>query len=170
MVITFQVIQRQQDGSWLFQWEGTADLWRIVLNGKEISTVTEPEYIFSLPGYEETPPPLEIVASSSLALSERNTPFIVLQWHGVECACYEVKQLVNESWVTRKNINEAGKEIYSYQTSVLTDCAESNFKIVPVNSYEYEGEALEFSAYIVRPPDEPETIQVSYEDEILTIE
>lgn len=176
--LAFTSIVLNQDGQWEFTWvDDGADEWRVVLNGTEIATVSDddgPTYTYDLPGFEDFPPPLEVVDDGDLALSEYNPPFIIMQWYSVqdgEVTFYEVQEYVSGDWNQVYIIShDAGTWVFQTTSPVLDDVTIFRFQVVAVGTIEQESSGLEFTAKMVRCPILTETaLTIGYDDDTLSI-
>ncbi|NIS12340.1 MAG: hypothetical protein GWN97_10605, partial [Thermoplasmata archaeon] len=80
---------KQETGLWLFEWGGeSGESFEVWLDGELLDTVTGGEYECTEDGYDDAPPPLEIIADESGAEAENELypPYAILQWRGVDGA------------------------------------------------------------------------------------
>lgn len=155
---------------WSFTWADTgADSYRIIIRGFLVAVVTSPTYIYNLPGYESSPPPIEVVEEGQLALSEIDRPFLVLQWWPVDCGFYEVAEYINTAWVRQAIVIENRNALYSIQTPFLTDETLYQFRVNAVSSVQGRSDPIDFKEFIVTPPQPPLNIVVGFDDATTSI-
>lgn len=164
-MISFATITLNDDKTWKFTWADTgADYYRIVLYGMEIGTTELLEYTHLQPGWEDFPPFIEVAEEEEQTLSERNLPYLVLQWYRSDTALYyEVQQLVDAEWVTRFIQEEVGSWVYTIQTANLEDETLHQFRVYAYDLMEQQSSELEFRVFIVRVPTiDQTTIDIGY--------
>jgi hypothetical protein len=80
-VIPFTSITRLAGGKWRFDWVPTgADLYRVVLNGLFIQSIDAPPLDLGAHGSDHEPPPIELVEDDGVVLSEKFSPYFILEW------------------------------------------------------------------------------------------
>jgi hypothetical protein len=162
-------VEKNEQQQWVFTWSDSgAASYRLVLNGNLIDTTEDLEYTFALPGYDSYPPPLEVVDDGDLAMSEKNRPFLVMQWYRSEGATYyEVQENVSGTWTRRAVITDLGalQWVYTMRTPTLDDQTDYSFRVVAIGTVGDSDGDLNFNATIVRPPTLAEdSIEVGYDD------
>jgi hypothetical protein len=148
------------NGGWQFQWPSTGDVYyRIVLQGEQIDSVLDngtglQTYVFRGIGFINYPPPLEIVpGSAGQAPSEINRPFLLIQWYGEsDAAYYQVQERVGGNWQLWFQTAETGAQVYSWQSSLLTDLSAHNYQVLAYNSIGQAGTPVPFNILVVTPP------------------
>lgn len=152
----------ETDGvGWLFTWAATPnDTYEIWHDGFLLDTVTPDtiagEYAFGLDGYAASPPAVEIHnTASGKAQNEDYPTFAVIQWRGLVEASGYVVQRNNGIWVTVGDVTERGLGWYSYNTQVLADDLDVNFRVMALDAKGTEGAALGFTVHLVRNPSMP---------------
>lgn len=143
----------QSDKTWLFSWASTGDpSYNVVLEGKILQQVSTTSYNFKLPHYDRFPPPLEIVPSTKLALSQKFIPFAVIQWYGEPSASYyQVDEQEGSSWTTRQTVKETGGTVYTFVSPVLADESFHTYRVRAFNSIGVPSAPLEFTFLVVTP-------------------
>lgn len=155
---------KQETGTWLFSWDGEIDEdFAVWLDGELLETVTgdEYEYTFTEEGYDDVPPPLEIVsADPSYPVDAENDlypPYAIIQWREVSGAdAYQVEEYVGTSWINRGISRDASLGYYKYETDPLTDDTATDFRVKAVDVNNNAGVAVEFTAQVVRNPAPPD--------------
>ena len=152
------VATRQADGSWIFTWTAGASPWRVFLDGKQIDTVTTTAtYTFLQDGYQDSPPPLEIVGAGQDAETELYPAWVTLQWReSATAVSYVVKELISGSYVEVNNQPDTDSGYYSFETPSLTDATEATWRVYGIDSGLREGSPLSFTFTINRNPPEPD--------------
>jgi len=164
----------QGGGIWLFEWTAVAlrpyEIWH---NGILIDTVTpadtDGEYTSTLAGFVSSPPPFEIHdTTANKAENEEYPPFAILQWRGLAGAGgYTVEQFLTIQaslerfpWTIVKTITESAAGWYSYNTVLLTDQVENEYRVKALNNKGAGGQAIEFDITVVRNPAPPDVALV----------
>jgi hypothetical protein len=152
----------QGGGIWLFEWTAVVDReYEIWLNGTLLGTVTPTtttgQYTSTIEGYVSSPPPLEIhdTTSSSKAENEEFPPFAVIQWRGLTTAAAYTVERLNGTWAIIKTVTETGVGFYAYNTQLLTDYTETQYRVTALNTKGTSGQALTFDVTVVRNPAPP---------------
>jgi len=142
---------------WLFEWDGgSATTYYIWLRGILIDTVVGGEYDSAEPGYEDSPPPLEIVETED-AENELYPPFATLQWKAVVGAnAYLVERYVSGAWTTVDVLSEIGVGYYWYRTEVLEDQTQEQFRVSTTDPKGNTGTPITFTFSITRNPTPPD--------------
>lgn len=113
---TFTSITKQGDGSWLFAWAAGAAPYRVLLRGEQVAQAAGESYVWALPGYEASPPPLEVVDAGSVGYSETYPSYLDIQWlPSSGAAYYVVEQYDGASWGQVREIQESGAAYYSHR-------------------------------------------------------
>jgi len=151
---------KTENGRWIFSWDGdspdTFDIW---LEGELLDTVEGGYYEFPLPGYETTPPPIEVVSDDSYTEAENEIypPYATLQWREVSGASgYKVKRYVSGSWTNQVTIRETDLGWYVYKTVVVEDQTQEQFRVYAINENDDEGTPVTFTFTLTRNPSEPD--------------
>jgi len=149
---------------WLFEWDGgSAETFYIWLNGVLLDTVVGGEYDSAEPGYDNVPPPLEIIDDGSYSEAENDLypPFATLQWKAVdEADAYLIERYSAGSWTTVGTISETRAGYYWYRTAVLEDQTQEQFRISTTDSKGNSGTPITFTFELTRNPSPPD---VEYE-------
>ena len=145
---------KDENGFWVFTWTGApADIFMIWLDGVLIDTVTGTEYDCEVDGYEDNPPPLEIVDDEDDAENDLYPPIAKLQWRGVAGAtAYLIERYVGTSWITYKTIYETSAGWYLYTTAALTDQASEQWRISALDERGNAGTTVPFAFSLVCNP------------------
>lgn len=153
-MITFTTITKKGNGTWEFNWITTgADYYRVVLDGVLLDSPIAPPYTCKLSGWNDEPPPIELVESDDLAESEENLPYLLIQWWPErEAYYYEVQQYVNSSWTNRNRIMENGSAFYSVRTRVMEDEEVTEWRVIAFNRIDVASDPINYTALIVSPP------------------
>jgi hypothetical protein len=81
---------------------------------------------------------------------------LTLNWLAVSgSSSYLVQEFVSSVWKTRQTIVDDGSGVFTWLSGWLTDVANHDFRIVPVDAFGNQGTPLEFAAVMVRHPDSP---------------
>ncbi len=113
------------------------------------------ERIFSLvPGR-----PFVVQVLDTTAAPEEAYPGIVpLQWYAVESAeQYLVQEYVDSAWTTRRAIVSDGEEVFSHDLPWQEDGTAIQWRVVPVNAENIEGDPLDIVMTVVCMPSAVET-------------
>lgn len=98
------------------------------------------------------------VLDDTSAPSEAYSGQVWFEWYSVEGAVqYKVQEWDGAAWVDKRVIVSQGEEVFSHLTGVLDDGVYYQYRVLPVNDENIEGEALSFSFTVVRRPDAPDT-------------
>jgi len=153
---------KQEDGRWLFTWTSASDeSWDVWLNGRKLDTVEGGEYTYNQSGYVGHPPPLEIVAEGADAENSLYPPFVYLQWREeADEAGYLIEKYTEGEWVTTGTLPNSKKGYHAFRTQPLEDDTDIPFRIFALNFRGEQGDAIEFTAHVVRNPARP---SVDYE-------
>ena len=150
---------KQAEGSWLFSWTAdSGDSFDIWLNGIQLATVTDDEYLCTEPDYDSEPPPLEIVEdeSGTFAENELYPPFANIQWRGVDGATsYLVEKYAAGAWSTVATITDISAEYYWYRTLPLEDDTEYNYRVSAQDINGNTGTPVTFAITLARNPSPP---------------
>lgn len=174
-MIQFTNIFLREDKLWQFEWTDTgAEYYRAILQGEQINTapIETNEFVYPYPGWEQFPPPLEIVEEEEESLSEQNLPFLVMQWYKEDgTAYYEVQEDVGGVWTTRAIIMEEDIWVYTQQTPPLADETTHNYRIRAVDIYEERSTDLLFRKFVVKPPTlSPLALSITYSEPNIVID
>lgn len=158
-MISFTSITRQNSG-WLFTWQPTgANYYRVVLQGEEIGQTIASSYSFSRPEWAGYPPPLEVVEEDELALSEKYSPFRILQWYRSQGAIlYPIEEEVDAGWEARSSVHQTVDWVYTFKTPRLRDQVFYTFRVRALDDIQQYSGALIFDDLIVTTPDFDETL------------
>jgi hypothetical protein len=172
-MISFTNITKQSNGAWRFFW-AESGTFRIVFQGKEIDTTTDSFVDVYIPSYTSTPPPIEVVADGDYAVSERNLPYMLLQWNRIDTdppvTHYDIEWGNGASWSHVTTVAQADTvQVYTYVSNILADQTEFQMRAVPVNNERREGDAQRFTAYVVRRPNVPD-LEAACSGGVLTIQ
>lgn len=150
------------NGHWLYEWDAdSAAPFEIWLDGELIDSVVGGSFEAEMDGYDESPPPVEIVSDESGVFAESllYPPYAILQWRGVTGAeAYQVEQYVGGNWVVKKTIMELGAGYYTYQTDALPDSESQSFRVSALDALGNAGTPVTFSFYVVRNPAPPDVV------------
>ncbi len=147
------------NGSWLFTWATGTGPVRVVLWGKQIDEVTDNFYSYkasSMWASTTTAPPLEIWPAGVPAISQKNQPYLVLQWYRVACKVYQIQRHNGTSWVLFTTVTDSVSiPIQIFTTQVLPDEQEAQWRVIAVDVNKRTSTPVTYTANIVRPPDVP---------------
>lgn len=162
MSLPITTIVRNSDGSFTYSWASTGALYyRIVLAGIQLDQVSGTSWSSAGANYKDSyegfPPPIEVMPTTSLALSEQYPSVFVMQWYGSQSVSwYAVQEFVGSVWTTVSRVTESGQWIYTYHTPVLSDETTFQFRVVAVDSLGNESDPRVYTFVVVRPPDQPD--------------
>jgi len=154
-------VTRQGAGAWLFTATGTAN-FKWYKDGLEIAETAD-EYLRIDNGADE-PPQLECLDStegSSTPNSVTYAPYAVLQWRrssnatGYKVEAYESAAWTHKAWIYQHD----DMAYYRYETRTLTDVTTAQWRVIPVDAQEREGNPIQMDFFVCRQPDTP---SVSY--------
>lgn len=167
-----------EDGAWTYTWDADSGdgPFRVVLWGVLLDVIDENSFTYSSVMFnsDTDAPPVEVVAEGELAVSERNRCYLILQWHRVDCDRYDVEYRQGESgstWSGAVSIQDDPlMEIRTYITELLEDQETIEWRVIAIDENKREGEPLNYSWKIVRPPNPPTDIELSCVGGTLTVE
>lgn len=157
-------ITRNSDGTWTFAWTSTgATYYRIVLFGLQLDTTSNAFYTVSDPSallsYRTFPPPIEVVPTTTKALSELYQPYLLMQWYGDPNATLYLVQYNNgATWQTIAQISNAGQWVLQFQTAVLFDETEYDYRVIAVDALGDQSTPRPYTINVVTPPTPPDAI------------
>jgi len=85
-----------------------------------------------------------------------------LSWYAVGADAYRVEYWEDDSWATEVTLPAGGRDYFVWETGVLADGAEHQFRVVPVLA-ENDGLPRSMTVFMVGRPDAP-TVTDSYDD------
>ncbi len=155
MVLDLTVI-RLEDSTWKFTWTAGTPDYEIWLDGILLDTVTPEEFIFTCPGFDSNPPPLEIVEVSQIPDSEIHPPFLILQWREITLAKYYVLQFfTGVIFQIQKFIIGDLTGYIKEETPPQLDDTEVQWRITTLDEFDNAGASINFIVDIVKNPDPP---------------
>lgn len=161
-------------GSWVFTWATGTGPVRVVLWGKVIDTTTDNEYTYPASSQHATPtvaPPLEVWPSGVPAVSERNKPYVVLQWYRVACRSYTVEYYDGSAWVfVNTVVDSVDIPLQTFVTPILPDEAGTQWRVTAVDDNRRRSDPVTFHQSIGRPPDVPALPQLACTGGTLTVQ
>jgi hypothetical protein len=160
---------KQDDSSWLFTWDYVSgESFEIWLDGVLLDTVSDGEYTASEDGYDDAPPPLEIIDATLAPDSETYPPYVILQWREVSGASgYQVDEYVGGSWVNRRVFVDASAGYYWYKSDPLDDDDTHIFRVSALDLNGNAGTAVQFTYLMARNPAPPEvTITINGSNDV----
>ena len=161
------------DGAWTFTWAPALGSVRVVLWGRVLETTTDNEYVWCGLSYDSptTPPPIEVVPDDgTLAVSEHNACYLTLQWYRVDCSYYVVEGLDGATWYEMEMIpDDTQIPIFTYLTPLMPDQAVAQWRVTARDENNREGDPLNYSWKIVRPPNTPTSPTLGCEAGELTV-
>lgn len=159
----YPTVITKTDEGWLFEWTAGTPPYQIWLNGLLLEDeITDEEYLCIQEGYEDIPPPIEILNDGDTIENQEYPPFITLQWLGnANAVMYEIQEYVNAGWIKRALIDEVGQGYYKYTTRSLIDASTAQWRVLSLDLKENEGTPLSFSVIIAKNPDPPE-VEIEY--------
>lgn len=174
MSIQFTSITKRSDSTWQFVWNDTgASYYRVILYGVQVGQVTSENYIHQDPGWDEYPPPLEVVEEDELALSEIHRPYFRAQWYATPGATfYQMEEFlpVHNFWRRRNRLAENNLPVYTWTSARLEDETSYVYRIRSGDDIEQMSDGLTFSVFVVTPPRFRETeVAVKYEEALLSV-
>jgi len=155
-------VERILGATWRFTWDAGTPDYEIWLDGIVIDTVTPESFDFELPGFNVTPPPLEIVEVSDVPDSEIRPPFLILQWREIALATsYSVEFLVGSVFEKQKFVYPKGSGYLRFQTPAQVDATEVIWRIRAMDDAGNFGVEVPFTIDIVKNPDPPD-VSITY--------
>lgn len=160
MIIYIDSIEKNDDG-WTFEWSDSVGVVFVILDGELLTETSSNTYTYPTTGsYSDEPPPIEISTEKYESKSSRNLPYLLLQWHRVDCEKYLIEFLQGSSWISFDVLpNDNAVEVFSYRTPLLVDQKQADWRITPIDSDKREGDPLQFRRFVVRPPDIPTDLE-----------
>lgn len=158
--LPFTSITKRDDGVWVFTWDDTgADYYRVVYRGHfitKVGAVGNPSttYIHEMPGSSPYPPHIEVVEKGKKALTEQNVPFLRIQWIRVhDAVAYRIDKWNGAAWAKDQTVAQNDNAfVYSIDTPILDDVTEYQYRVRAMDLLEQFSTALEFTIFVVRPP------------------
>lgn len=149
---------KQDDSSWLFTWDYVSgESFEVWLDGNLLTTVSDGEYTCSEDGYDDAPPPLEIVDATLDAESELYPPYVILQWREVTGAYgYQVDEYSGGSWLKLRVFTTASAGYYWYKSDPLDDDETHIFRVRALDLNGNAGTAVQFTYQMARNPAPPD--------------
>ncbi len=154
-------------GGWVFTWLSTgASFYRVVLWGILLSKQTTLTFTYNGQDFRTFPPPLEVVAEDTEALSEKFSPLFLVQWYGQANTLQYVVQQYNTGsglWDTVATIKDNGSAVYSYRSPVQADQTTIQFRVFAENRVGLVSASQLYQKLIVCPPKPTDsTVQIGY--------
>ncbi len=152
----------------LIEYESTesSPTYYIYLDGNLIDITESAEYELGVNINENYI--LEILDSADESPMQVFPGKIRLNWFASDdVKYYFVDEYINESWKTRKRLNDNGGYM-EFESRFLEDSQNHTFRITPVGINGNEGQAKQFTTLCVRHPDVPD-VSYSYDDETAKI-
>lgn len=147
------------DGSWVFTWAVGTGPVRVVLWGNIIDTTTDNTYSYGshkLYATDTVAPPLEVWPAGVTAISERNKPYVVLQWYRVECRHYLIEYYDGTDWVYFGTVLDSPDvPVVTFTTPLLPDGELTQWQVRAVDDNKRQSDPVTFHRVIGRPPDVP---------------
>lgn len=171
-MINFTTIQ-SIDGAWKYTWADGLGAVRVVLWGGLLAATSDNSYTYNSALYNTgtMPPPVEVVLSGELAISEQNLCFINLQWYRVVCSYYEVEYWKSPDWISQGSIpDDPGIDIVSFSTPLLDDQKETRWRVTAIADTKRESDPLEFLYAVVRPPNPPSLPTLACSGGVLSVQ
>lgn len=148
--------RRISERDWQLGWTvGNGGPYHVNVGGVEKILTSELEAIVNINRNEF--PIIEILDGSEIGTTAYPGKF-TLGWESVEnTRHYLVQEFVDAAFVTRQRIRETGLGYYSWESGFLKDDAEHIFRVVPVGLNGVTGTELEFTRFMRRHPNPPDT-------------
>lgn len=155
-------VSRNADSSWHFTWTGGSAPWSIWLDGRLLETVTTPVYDFTMPGYPDEPPDLEILNQGVVGKNQLYPPFVIIQWRGVQGVLGYIVELYNGSsaspWSRVADAMEVRKGYYQWTSQALADDTIPQYRVSTIDLNGNKGTPIVFTVHICCPPKHPEVV------------
>lgn len=152
-------VTRMDDSGWHFAWLPGVPPYQIYLDGILLDTVSDEEYSFSLPNYEEVPPELEILNAGDVSDGAKYPPYVNVQWRGLYNAInYTVEQYVDGNWEVEANVTENGSGYYHWQSPPLEDATTQQFRVTAQDLIGNQGTPVAFAIDVCRHPLAPRIV------------
>lgn len=175
-MIQFTSITLRADLKWVFDWTPTsATFYRVILYGMELDRLDTPPYLFSLAGWEDFPPPIEVVEEDEVSYTETYLPYLNVQWYAEDpdgVSMYVLRKLVGVEWIDRGFQMEDGFTwVYTIQSQLLEDETFHQFRLIAMDMLEQVSDPYLFQRYVITAPYfDPTTISVVYDDPDIVID
>lgn len=154
--MTTPTVVLSSTGGWDFSWPAGTPPYQVWSDGVLLETTTEESYHCSLPGYEETPPDVEVVDSTEVAESSLYPPYLLLQWRGVQGAMgYSIQQYLDSEWADVGTLTESGRGYYSWSTPPQDDGDNLVYRVLAISLNGGLGVPIGFQVTMVRNPAHP---------------
>ena len=126
-------------------------IFRIYRNGKKIATTIHGQHHVVVDSFDRAD--FEILDTDEAAAY--NVPYRgTIWWYGNPVvAYYLIEQWIDPDWVQQAEVFETGEPIYRWQTGVLPNNEESQFRIRAFDHAGNESAALYLSKFVVRRPE-----------------
>lgn len=113
------------------------------------------------PRWEERPPNFELQADEATSLpdSDLYPPYTRLTWRGdPDAVGYVVEEYVSGAWVQRSSLLESGQGYYWYDTPAREDGDTVQWRVVPVDFFDYAGDPVLLTVTVDRNPRPPSAL------------
>jgi len=159
------------ESGWKFYWNADpTKRYKAVYKGVILEKNLTDSYVSFLPNFIEYPPPIEVIEENTFADSEKNLPFVLLQWYTVKCNCFEVQEYLSGAWNSIGYIQyNSNTFIYSFKSKDLNEDRVYNLRVIAIDDVENTATPLAFVKDVVMPPSTPK-VDISYNTTLNTIE
>lgn len=162
-----------ENGVWYFRWSYVGAV-RVVLWGVLLEETSEQEFAYTagrLHSSVTIAPPIEVIEAGEQAPSERNLPYMILQWYRIECHHYIIEYKPAATWLPFSTLPDISSVfIKTLITPLLPDQAEARWRVTALDENRRESTPVQFYAKIVRPPDVPSGIELACVAGTLTVD
>lgn len=165
-------VVRRDDGGWDFTWTPGTSPYSIWLDGRLKTTVIDEAYSFTDPGYEDSPPPLEIVSDGDVAENSLFPPFLTLQWQRVAAAeAYIIERYNGATWEEVGEVTQTSNTYLQWVSPALEDGTTVQYRVKAVDLRGNAGTPITFSIEVCRNPAPPEvTYTIDSNGDVLVTE
>jgi len=141
---------------WLLRYQSDllSPVFHIYRNGKQIATTIHDTHQVMVDSFDRA----DFEIRDDEEPPEYNVPYKgLVWWYGNPIvATYLIEQLIDAVWVQQAEVFEMGEAVYTWQTGVLPNNEESQFRIRAIDPAGNESDPLLLSKFVVRRPEKVE--------------
>ena len=150
-----------------YTWTGTAPFDVYGADGEALLLQTSATELTLEHEGETEPPIIEVrdADSTGTAATAENPAWGMLQWRGrANVDRWKVEYYTGSAWAEADGspVKNTGRGYYQFRTPVLADGTAAQYRVVPVDARDYEGDSQAFSFTVIRNP-EPPAVAVSWD-------
>lgn len=159
MSVTITKFERWGPGLLCMEWSsslGAGTTFYIYVDGVLSETTKQTRKMFSAAAGETIQ--IEVLDDAGASPEKAFPGRLFFQWESVASAArYRIEEWTGAAWTTRRTVYATTEPVIQHMTDVLDDATTHRWRIVPIGTNGQDGQAREFSAFVVRRPDVPST-------------